>query len=475
MPYDYGFGELTVHPVADLFPMMDAIALEALAEDIKEHGLRNPVVLTWDRKTIVDGRNRLAACDKAEVDPRFIDLDASYTEQEIRDYIVSLNIERRHLSESQRAMIAVDLANMKRGGDGSNQHESKSVDLPNSLSQAEAAEKLNVSVSSVGHARLVRESGDAELVEAVKSGEVAVSAAAKLVRAKKKREEPPPKEKKGPKMLSLKTHLGEDVLYPAPKSKATFNATNDQVSWAAWTWNPVTGCLHGCRYCYAREMAEMRDSYKPFYPAGFTPLFHPERLDAPANTPLPDLLADPRMKRCFVCSMADLYGKWVPREWIDQVHEACIANPQWEYLMLTKFPKRYLEAKLPKTAWLGTSVDEQKRVRLAEEAFREIEGVRVKWLSLEPLLAPLKFTDLSMFDWIVIGSQSATNQPDGRVAEFAPPFEWVARLVDQAREAGCRVYLKPNLLGAVGPQSAGMDLPQEEPILKPYTITAAAE
>jgi hypothetical protein len=80
------------------------------------------------------------------------------------------------------------------------------------------------------------------------------------------------------------------------------------------------------------------------------------------------------------------------------------------------------------------------------------------------LLAPLEFTDLSMFDWIVIGSQSATDQPDGRVAEFAPPFRWVARLVAQAEEAGCRVYLKPNLLGVPNPQSPGMTLPQEEPM-----------
>jgi protein gp37 len=166
--------------------------------------------------------------------------------------------------------------------------------------------------------------------------------------------------------------------------------------------------------------------------------------------------------------MADLYGKWVPKEWIEQVHASCIANPQWEYLMLTKFPRRYVELEqLPPTAWIGTSVDEQKRVRLAEDAFRQIGGVRVKWLSLEPLLAPLEFSDLSMFDWVVIGSRSATDQPGGRVEAFPPPFEWVARLTDQAREAGCRVYHKPNLLGIPNSQNAGMRLIQEDPDLSP--------
>jgi protein gp37 len=264
-------------------------------------------------------------------------------------------------------------------------------------------------------------------------------------------------------VIALKTHLGEDVAYRSPKGRPTFNKTNEQISWAGWSWNPVTGCLHGCRYCYARELA-YKPSYAAAYPVQFTPLFHHERLDAPANTQVPaDAAVDSRLRRVFVCSMADLYGKWVPDEWIEQVHASCIANPQWEYLMLTKFPRRYVGLKLPPTAWLGTSVDEQKRVRFAEEAFRQIKGVRVKWLSLEPLLAPLEFSDLTAFDFIVIGAQSATEQPDGHVAEFAPPFEWVARLVAQAQEAGCRVYLKPNLLGIPNPQSPGMRLIQEEP------------
>ena len=169
------------------------------------------------------------------------------------------------------------------------------------------------------------------------------------------------------------------------------------------------------------------------------------------------------MGRVFVVSMGDLYGKWVPNKWIEKVHASCIANPQWEYLMLTKFPQRYVGLQLPPTAWLGTTVDEQYRVKIAEEAFRKISGVRVKWLSLEPLLAPLEFTDLSMFDWVVIGAQSATRQPDGYVPEFAPPFDWVMRIVAQAREAGCRIYMKPNLLGNCHPQSPGMKLIQEQP------------
>ena len=223
----------------------------------------------------------------------------------------------------------------------------------------------------------------------------------------------------------------------------------------------MTGCLHGCNYCYARAIAHR---FTEGFPAGFTPVFHHDpdngytRLDAPANTTIPARFVDDNHPDCgigdceicahrrvFVCSMADLYGRWVPDEWISQVHSAMLASPKWQYLLLTKFPGRYVGLDLPPNAWVGTSVDEQKRVRLAENAFRQIDGVKWKWLSLEPLLEPLIFDDLSMFDWVVIGAQTLTHQPDGVVPAFDPLPEWVIRITAQAKEAGCRVHWKPNL------------------------------
>lgn len=287
---------------------------------------------------------------------------------------------------------------------------------------------------------------------------------------------PPPPPRPQP-MLTLYTHEGNPVAYPKPASKPTFNNTSGPgISWASWSWNPVTGCLHGCNYCYAREIANSNRAAAT-YPVGFTPLFHHERLDAPAGTTIPDKYRDDDHQPCgkgdcqicayrrvFVCSMADLYGQWVPDEWIDQVHQSMLESPQWQYILLTKFPQRYNRVKLPPSAWVGTSVDEQKRVRIAENAFRKIDNVAVKWLSLEPLLEPLEFTDLSMFDWVVIGAQTETRQPDGEVESFAPPFEWVSRITEQAREAGCKVHHKPNLLGRTSSDSPGMKLLNEYPI-----------
>jgi protein gp37 len=240
--------------------------------------------------------------------------------------------------------------------------------------------------------------------------------------------------------------------------KPVFNSTNDSVSWASWTWNPVTGCNHGCKFCYAREIANS-DRMAAVYPFQFAPAYHDYRLTAPANTKRPksDHAPDGRV---FVCSMADLFGKWVPDQWIKSVFEAAIASPEWEYLFLTKWPKRYsMLASLPK-AWFGASIIKQgdvERVTRDMTSFDVHPGI-VRWISLEPMLEPIIFDDLSWCDLVVIGAQTSTRQPDGFVPAFSPKFEWVADVVTQCIEQGVPYYLKPNLLTA-----PGMDMAQMEP------------
>lgn len=492
-------GSYEVHPLADAFPLLDGDEFDELVLDVKRNGLREPIVLSRDGKVLIDGRNRYRACEAAGVDAVFRRLGSFYTDAMILDFIVSVNLARRHLNTGQKAMLALRIESAYAEIAKEAQREAarqtnaklesapgKIATLPADLREAseslpvpplvvqspppkqresatKAAKTVGVSARAVQQAKAVQRDAP-DLAVKVREGTMALDAADKQRKQRVKSEPKPEPVKTGTVGLTLYTHDGKAVSYPEPKGKATFNQTKGEgISWAAWSWNPVTGCLHGCNYCYARELAT-KDSYKPWFPAGFTPLFHHERLDAPTNTTIPGAHAgDPAWRRVFVCSMADLYGRWVPDEWIQQVHASCAANPQWDYLTLTKFPSRYVGLDLPPTAWLGTSVDEQKRVRIAEDAFRQIDGVLVKWLSLEPLLEPLEFTDLSMFDWIVIGAQTETRQPTGSVKAFAPPFEWVARIVAQAREAGCKVHLKPNLLGSVSPQLPGMQMPDEYP------------
>jgi protein gp37 len=238
----------------------------------------------------------------------------------------------------------------------------------------------------------------------------------------------------------------------------SFNRTNGSVSWAKWTWNPVTGCEHGCKFCYAREIANSQ-RMADVYPFQFAPAFHEYRLEAPKLTPCKQS-DDPTEGRVFVCSMADLFGKWVPDKWITDVFNACAETPCWEYLFLTKWPKRYsMLATLPK-AWFGASIIKQgdvERVTRDMTAFDVHAGI-TRWVSLEPMLEPITFGDLSWCDLMVIGSQTSTTQPEGYVPAFAPKFEWVADVVQQCRDQGVPYYLKPNLV-----TEPGMQMPQMEP------------
>lgn len=475
-------GPYEVHPAADLFPLIEGDEFDELVQDIKQNDLREPIVLTGDRKILIDGRNRYRACLAAGVDATYRTLPTRTTEIEILDLIVSLNVARRHLNPGQKAVVANGLEPMYATAIKATENERKlrapsnqystngnatSPDLEQSHSAlqppttdsnkrkaaAQAAKSAGASRTSTANAKYVEKNAP-DLYEEVRAGRLALDAAYRQAKQRVRdqpKPEPPPSPQATTVMLTLRTHDGAEVAYPQPKTRATFNETKGEgISWASWSWNPVTGCLHGCEYCYAREIATS-ERFRPGFPAGFTPLFHHERLDAPQNTAVP--LArqhDPAWRRVFVCSMADLYGRWVPDEWISQVHASMLKSPQWQYILLTKFPARYVGLDLPPKAWVGTSVDEQKRVRIAENAFREIDGVAVKWLSLEPLREPLEFTDLSVFDWVVIGAQTETRQPDGTTPAFAPPFEWVARLVVQALDAGCKVHLKPNLRSQPG-------------------------
>ena len=471
-------GPYLIHPIADEFPLLEGEQFSELVEDIRLRGLQQPIVLTHDGQTLVDGRNRYRACLEAKREPAYTHLPTDWSEEALTGYIVSANLRRRQLTPGAAACIGLVIE----------QHLASEARKRKSLAGQSAApgrpakkdvDTTSISFSGLTRTQVARQVGVAEvtfrqvkalakdapdLFAAVKGG-ADVAPAYRQLQQRRKQAPRPESVHATSSTLLLPTHDGQSIPYPQPKGPATFNRTTGPgISWAGWSWNPVTGCLHGCDYCYARELA-LRESYRAAYPAGFTPLFHPERLSAPGNTPVPpEAGVQPDLGRVFVCSMADLYGSWVPDEWIDQVHAAMLASPRWRYLLLTKFPRRYGRVRLPASAWVGTSVDTQKRVRDAEETFRHIGDVAVKWLSIEPLHEPLHFSDLSGFDWVVIGAQTETRQPEGTVPSFAPPIEWVARLIDQAREAGCRIHCKPNLLGRTDPQSPGMTLPEEDPI-----------
>jgi len=164
-----------IHEVANIFPEMGAIEFDALCADIAANGLReSPWVY---QGAVIDGRHRMRACEKLGI-PCPVRV---YSGEDPVGFVVSLNLHRRHLDSTQRAMVAATLATMRHGGDRVSE---QAANLP-LATQAHAAELLNVSERSVRAAVKVRADGADELIRAAESGRVSVSTAATIAEAPK--------------------------------------------------------------------------------------------------------------------------------------------------------------------------------------------------------------------------------------------------------------------------------------------------
>jgi len=128
--------ELAYHPAANILPQMNRTDFEALKADIVTNWLREKIVIYENQ--ILDGRHRYRACLEAGIEPEFRDYEG---DDPVR-FVLSMNLHRRHLSPSQRAMIAADLATLERGG-----NRSKAQNC--ALTHAQAAEQFNVSERQV--------------------------------------------------------------------------------------------------------------------------------------------------------------------------------------------------------------------------------------------------------------------------------------------------------------------------------------
>lgn len=255
------------------------------------------------------------------------------------------------------------------------------------------------------------------------------------------------------------------------------------IEWCDLTWNPVTGCLHGCPYCYARKVANrfgmdfapkldevngckydspegqdtMLELNTPFYkggkkqpyPMAFLPTFFRYKLGEPARRKQPATI--------FVCSMADLFGDWVPDAWILQVFEACKAAPWHNYLFLTKNPQRYCELAeadmLPelRNFWYGSTITKHGEFMFAGS---------IHWntfLSIEPLLEPLD-VGIGSFGgakWIIIGAETGN-----RAGKVRPEREWIDNIVEAAKLTQAAVFMKDSLIPIVGEENMLRELPE---------------
>jgi N6-adenosine-specific RNA methylase IME4 len=169
-----GESPLKFHPLSELFPLMQGREFDELVADVKANGLREPI---WTYQgQILDGRNRWRACEAGQISHRPM---REYEGDDPVAFVVSLNLHRRHLDESQRAMVAGKLATLSDG---------QRADLVEGLPIGRAAELLNVGERTVARAREVQQRGAPELVDAVESGMVSVSAAADVAELPKEKQ-----------------------------------------------------------------------------------------------------------------------------------------------------------------------------------------------------------------------------------------------------------------------------------------------
>lgn len=159
------------HPLANIFPLIEGHAYNELRADVMKHGVREPIWLYEGQ--ILDGRNRYRAASSQGVEFEV----REYLGDDAVGFVVSLNLHRRHLTESQRAAVAAKLANMPLGGA---QYRSANLQT-DQISQEDAANLLNVSTRSVASAKKVIEEAAPELVQAMDEGRASVSAAASLL------------------------------------------------------------------------------------------------------------------------------------------------------------------------------------------------------------------------------------------------------------------------------------------------------
>lgn len=210
-------------------------------------------------------------------------------------------------------------------------------------------------------------------------------------------------------------------------------ATNSPIEWTDATWNPVTGCdkvSPGCKHCYAERMAKrLRAARNPNYRLGFELTLQPQMLSRPLEWKAP--------KQIFVNSMSDLFHDDVPLEYIQRVFEVMNQADWHQYQVLTKRAERLqaLSAKLKWAPhiWMGVSIENEKYLYRSD--CLRYTNAHVKFLSLEPLLGPLRKMNLRGIDWAIVGGESG---PGARPMDA----DWVKDIRDQCVSANVAFFFK---------------------------------
>lgn len=260
-----------------------------------------------------------------------------------------------------------------------------------------------------------------------------------------------------------------------------------KIEWCDHTWNPITGCRHGCQYCYARRMTSrfagdirlnlmakkdytltpaadggkdlyvldapmLNETGNPLvYPFGFEPTLHRYRMNVPAKLKMGNNI--------FVGAMSDVFGNWVPDDWIKQIFNVCDKYPLHNYLFLTKNPERYIQYGVPteqENLWYGTTItcdsDTDRMLSLIIDAWT--------FVSIEPLKERISKENIEAIcriaDWIIIGAETGRNKN-----KICPEIDWIKDIVAEADIAKKPVFMKDSLIPIVGEENMRRDLPEQ--------------
>ena len=215
-----------------------------------------------------------------------------------------------------------------------------------------------------------------------------------------------------------------------------------KIEWCDFTWNPVTGCLHGCEYCYARQAATR---FYKYYERPFAPAFRGYRLVQPSLREKP--------ARIFVCSMGDLFYEHVDTLERTFVLDIMIRNPQHTFVLLTK---RAMQMKIaivsylvrcgleifPKHIWVGVTAENQEFMNERTTCLEKVPAA-VRFVSVEPMLEPVEIP--MWLDWVICGMESGPGRRSMSV-------HWATDLCDQCAEYNIPFFYKqgPGQLSALG-------------------------
>ena len=195
------------------------------------------------------------------------------------------------------------------------------------------------------------------------------------------------------------------------------------IRWCDFTWNPVSGCLHNCLYCYVPQS-------KRFENDPMKPEFHTKRL----HEKMPK-----KSSRIFTGSTADMWGEWVPEAWIKPVLKIVEEYSQHRYIFLTKHPIRYSDFTIPDNAWCGTSIEGQDKSGRVDDLLWSAPTDRA-FLSLEPLIEAPGFIynqNAKDLKWIIIGGLTGSRP---RI----PDPNWIDLVLDFAELNSIPVFIKHN-------------------------------